>query len=1492
MPINVGYFRIRQPRVSSINAITTTAPTSFGNFLVLDGFDITYIGSATKCTLYVTGTRILTLCDEDKNHPDNLNIQLQGRTVGDVAQIISNNPFYISNLITARLNDAAYLIGVDKFDLISSPYLVRYNTEKEYILDVKTRGELGTAEINTKTEEFTFRGEISRWNINEGKIHDVIGLNVPLDGKVAIGNEGVMVEFKPSFSSTAIDLENQTTFNDQELVRSLEQPMSTTIFPPAPVLVDGTLSVFINQEAAIEGRDFLIDYGDKPAIKSANKGPYNITSLNNSFKIRWDSNPIQEIIFNPGVYTTDEIVSLINAESVYFSAQTFTDEQNYKYITLIGDRGTIVHQLRIENGSANSVFGFSNLQAKRGSGIGQMHFMTYKNAEDISPTVRTDSLSVSAILTASENPFLGVDTSNFVLIEDGVTKVQGSDYLVDGAGNVNLISRVLSENLVQSVLKIDTDLFEPSYVIYRNNTPLIEGVDYSIVPQGGWITLSQSAFPGDVFSASYTNNLLGKIENEIILGKKGILRSGNVFPFSISSTNNIFKVTVSDGLEQTFVFGINSATSANSIAILINSTAVGFKCLVCNNKIELQTSDSGPNSTIKLGNGTANTVLGYEEGQSAAGTGAIGGERTLEVKNSPMDILGFTAPMNGDTIIIKNNDVTSRYKQNTLIKIFNDYYQVSSSIVEDRANLINSVTGPFTIILGTNDTFKFKVDLESEKTVVFSAGSQVTAATIVSKINSERPQTARVLRVNGVDRIQLLASSEITVGSGNSNRTIGFDEKQNDTSDSDTFIQIVGRFKTTYVSPPLYTTVEPIDFTDDPSEKMEAAENSSSIFLVGDHTLKYKPNIFVRLGGIYYYKVLASIYEDGYTEITFNNRIDLPILSDTSISYSLLPIYEEGDTHVKTSKIMYLSEPHALRKNNILLEVDLDYSISETGDIEFIEGLMFGDEFTIDYTSRRYVNYGILVKSNYSYFDFLSIGTNVKYSGVVINPDNFYVNVLHGSTLLSRTTAELTERTISNLGSGSTGFPNGSISTTENDESGVGNINYTIGDLDDKIEVSKKIFEYYDQRIKYFEDERNSINGWIVGAEDGRVSVQQIIDSAILNPPQRLFPDMNLSLAGYQDTRPIEQRTEPLRIPCLDGSNQNDLGNSSNGIESVYLQQKLTLEKNHLQAERLKLTTLKTYSTTVDTLTSSGPIGSLVGNEQIIIYAEKNIGGSLVQRQFSVNMPGPSYNSMTSSYDIPPTGSSVASAINSAFTAAFGSSTIVASGSGSCTLTASTVVVCIYIVQDHPKVGFGLDNEASIRSRHTLYTGGKTYSIAVPGNSSVHIDINNENTTRGYEESLQDDQILALEGQMEEWLGSYGQSFEEAKDERLRANISISESFQCTTESTDFQNIKTGLGIFNSIDSTIIIDARISDIDSRILEIDRRYGETANRLSAISNSLTRENLYNPRFSWIVLLADKSLGYYASREREITEELRKQRVASNNLEAVLGLENLF
>lgn len=1483
MPIDLGYFIIKKPRVSPINAIDTKPPSSQGSVATYSAFSISYIGSAYSAIFTLTGSKILTLIDEDPNHIDNLNIEILDRTIQDLFDELDALPSYSCSLITPNTEYFCLFKGVVQQNILGVDYVVKYNRELEYFVDTQDEGKLGSSSISYKLDNFKYSDINSKWMYEEGYIYDGIDVSVPSNGIVNIGSEGIQIKYYASADITKNDINKTVTFTDLELTQSLSSETSQIPFQGAPILVEDTLQLKINQVIQTEDIDYKVGYGILPEIVASNPEPYVVPS-SQTFRIRYDSDNMQEFLISEGSYTTSELAQIINPLANDFQVVVFQDDDTkLKYFTVQAFRGTYYHQLRVEDGSLNSILGFTDFIAKKGDGSGSISRLTSVVNEEYTPTERINSFVVAGTTAITDNPFIGVNTDNFVLSENDVLKTKNIDFIVDSSGRVTLSSISNSEKLTSGILIQDNELFPEDYSLYADNVKLTQEIDYVITPEAGWISLTTSAFPGSVYTIDYKHESLGQITGEILLGKKAYLIGNKRGPYTLDNSNNIFIFEL-NGVEVSIPLPTGTSLSSSVIISAINNSGNSYYAYLDNSYLAISSKSAGGNITLKIKNGTANTVLGFTPNQSISGSGAEGGEQSLEVANTPMLISSFTAPAGGDTIIIKDNDVTSRYPSGSLIKLLNDFYEVSTSYLVTEANIISSISAPYTFLENTNDTLIVTVD-SIVYTVKFAEGSKLPIVNVIDQINAVKPNLAEAININGSTKLKLKATSSIVIGKGNANRTLGFTSNSSDTNAPDTYIVTTGKFKNTYVAPELLTTITPVVFETDSTEKVQTPKNSNNLNFIGDQTSKYKINTLVKFNSTYFYLVLGSSFDSSLnqTKVNFLSPLEIAIYADTLTEYTPQAIVVEGELSFRTKFYPNLEQPYALRKNNILLVPEVDYEISNTGNIDLNVGLSHGDDLVINYVARRYVGPETTFKTNYTYFDYFKKGSNIKISFTVLNPDNFYIKVQHATSLMKSYQKELIERNKQIANSSSSGFPTGEIPTIDNSSSGSDSYIYRLGILDEKIQLATNWYDFFDNRLYYFEKERELINGYLVGAEDSRVTSSDI-SNAVNTPPTRLYP--------IPDSRSEDQRSEPMRVPALDGVNENDSGDDSLGWLTTTIRSKLEEEKDYIDAEKSKLQTLLTLSILTGSLTSTGDLDIPPSGESMTLYIERKSGSLLLQdivvanfeENLDIIIPPPVH--------IPQTASYIAGQINAACSG-LGISPASVSGAN-VVLNANTSTVCIYIVSDAPSVGFGTGNCAAIRSRHILWTGGysNSYSMTVPGTDSVHLDIIEANSARSANISLHNTQNTSVFGQMEEWVTPFDSSFSNAKIER--SNIDV---FQGTTsiaiaDSSSFDNRKSVAQFpFTAIDDDATINDRISYLNfRRNSEVIPRDNRVVARLNEIQNALTTEALYDPRYLWLSILTNKNNGLYTERKIEVDTETRRQQEAARNTEALNSINN--
>lgn len=124
-----------------------------------------------------------------------------------------------------------------------------------------------------------------------------------------------------------------------------------------------------------------------------------------------------------------------------------------------------------------------------------------------------------------------------------------------------------------------------------------QGVDYVLVASGlAWLSPSAPSVSGSI--AETFSGLVGKD----------------------------FKVTLNGGSEAVYTFQASdfvsvNAAAASEVAIKLNANITGLSAQSTGGKVVLTTTATGANASISVGGGTANSILGFLQGQFAQGSG-------------------------------------------------------------------------------------------------------------------------------------------------------------------------------------------------------------------------------------------------------------------------------------------------------------------------------------------------------------------------------------------------------------------------------------------------------------------------------------------------------------------------------------------------------------------------------------------------------------------------------------------------------------------------------------------------------------------------------------------------------------------------------------------------------------------------------------------------------------------------------------------------------
>lgn len=624
------------------------------------------------------------------------------------------------------------------------------------------------------------------------------------------------------------------------------------------------------------------------------------------------------------------------------------------------------------------------------------------------------------------------------------------------------------------------------------------------------------------------------------------------------------------------------------------------------------------------------------------------------------------------------------------------------------------------------------------------------------------------------------------------NLMLGFQYQQKDTGLPDTKIVINGAFTQTYINPILKSTHKAVVYLTEPTSPEKSASGTNSISFNGvDLTQKFKKRVSIRINNEIYF-VVKSQFISNTTVVYLTRQIQNPLYSTDVVEYTNRPIYLEGDTQLRTTYPPYLDSTHTIvvKNNGVALPIN-GYEINSDGSITLsaANALSSSSNITAAYTSVTDFDPGDVVTIDYRIFFSVLTGTQVTASYEYISADKFFLDVVYQNNLAG-TIYDTIQNELSRIENpSSSGFSSTTGGSLANEAGGnetpdLGEFKYRY--LDD---IAKSIFEFYDNRIKNFTDERKYYNGMIPGGDDGNVTETNMQDC--VNPTSRMFP------TGYT-------KINPLRVPALDTINKKDDGSGDGGTDlSVAIPNLLATELADVTAENALLTTLLGIST--------GGGVSVLGTASIttVTFYDGTVILNPANNVFLFTVDGtPITVTLTAS------GAGVSTTLASII-AQIG---IHASQSGSQILLSATNSVTVQAGSANTDLGFTAGGGAANRSGSVEY--------------AQWLALINEEIAKNTAVIASKNAVLAASADvLEEYVGVYVKAFDETK---------INQAFLAGTFTTELQNaltknnIDVGMNINNDLNITnrrdITNPPRIAEINNEIPVINARLLQVENYL--------------------------------------------------------------
>lgn len=1191
MPIILTNFIIRQPRVPSVNDPNTLAPSSSGTWSLKNALTIQYTGS-DDALMTVTATAITTIVNEDLSNPDNLNVVLIGQTLAQVIASIQEQSANYTVSLLGTPTDLAFLIGQNNVDVQTHEITIQYGNTHEYLIVADNTAKLGHGtEVSWIRDDFSFNQQGFLWSLNPDVTgYTVTNYPVPSSGIIPIEN-GAFIHFTPNpnspFDMASIKTETNevwvasagtnTQFVNVSTLAYLSGPLVVTINESPGILnldydLNGTTVSFLRQvtdeiqTATSQGQAYIQTevlgingiISSTAAIEgSAISDPVTFTTgVNDSFDFILNGNTLA-VTFASGTTSLSGVVSQINSQTVSGTASIYSNlGQTSLLLTASGE-------LIVLSGNANTTLGFTTGAS---SPIG-----VFKQAGGVGPFV----------------PLIP-DIDFFV---SSSTQYQGAEV---SDGKIFFTQTLVDESLAQYIMVPENELFSQDLSIYQNGA-LLDPSTYIVVYSGGFLNLNTALFPGDTLTASYYSQTLGPVVDEILAGSAATIFNTLAGPFNIDAGNDTLNVTVNNGdgpVLNTFFLPLGSAVPLSDIVTSIASQTTGIVASLTSGGNQLILSSIAPGTTASIevnSSGPAFAVLGFTPDTPSFGSGAIGGDFAFTLAGAPVVVNSFSAPQGGNVILIDTLDLTANYPPNALIQVNSAIYLVDHSVAPGQAALYSAQSViPVQISLGVNDQFIFTTNSASAPydlvtyTITLTSGA-LQIDDLVNDINTYVSGIAFNVNFNGVDTLQLISpvsgiASRMIIGTGTANQALGFVNNQT-ANYLQTYIYIQGAFSNQYTNPTLSSTRKTVSFFTIDTPPVQQPQGVNKISFSGVNlTEHFHANTVVKIN-LSLYVVLGSQFLQNNTVVTFTSALVNPIYVTDVVEVTESPIYVAGDVTLFFPNPPIQDLPITVKDNGITLQPNVDYTLNPNNTITLAEGLTDSSVITSTFTIFDPLNLGDVVKLNYGFFSNLNQGSLVTGTYQYFSPDQFFFDVVYQHSIAQTIQQALETAAAQGLNPSSSGFPapssGGSI---DNSTSGNASPTLAVDQYQYNDDVAKILYDFFDNRINAFTNERYQYTGVVVGGTGNGMYVGHgvITESdiqATANPPCRLFPAPANGSSTAGSLFPTGYNSlPPYRVPALDGLGQNDDGTTNGGSTTPPLMNALADQLTQLDAEPANIT--------------------------------------------------------------------------------------------------------------------------------------------------------------------------------------------------------------------------------------------------------------------------------------------------------------------------------
>ena len=304
----------------------------------------------------------------------------------------------------------------------------------------------------------------------------------------------------------------------------------------------------------------------------------------------------------------------------------------------------------------------------------------------------------------------------------------------------------------------------------------------------------------------------------------------------------------------------------------------------------------------------------------------------------------------------------------------------------------------------------------------------------------------------------------------------------------------------------------PAYFTTDLNTWSTSPRGANRLYVQGDLTRTYTAGTVLSFTDNStfqdFLEVTGSVYDSdtGRTEVRFlSNSPRQYDPASVTLKRSVRPILSDPTASVSTSRSPILTEEYTAYRRvegevGQILSSPADYSVDNSGRLEFADALQEKEELGFLYTGSTAIDAGRRVRA--SYVHNVAPSSNNGLEGQILKadyttrlPDSFYWRVETFTNFRGELAQQYEQDAQSTIPSGGPRLENSS--QLQLYEQGRESVWYEEGRLANEDLVARPTLKYYNDAINYLEDALQNMDGRVVGGHDGRFLFDGLIDNPV-----------------------------------------------------------------------------------------------------------------------------------------------------------------------------------------------------------------------------------------------------------------------------------------------------------------------------------------------------------------------------------------------------------